>query len=289
LKVRLESSGAGDITVFSDVNGQFAFRSLRPGSYTVNVDGGDFYESTREAVVIESASISTRRAVAIMPISRPFTVQVYLRPKAQPKDEKAGVLNAALANVPKPALDLYHKAQEVARTGDSKKAIEHLKAALVLYPDFSLALAELGVQYLKINEPDKAANTLAHAVKLVPDDSSPRLNYGFALLSQRKFAPAEEQFRTVLQKVEAPTARMYLGITLAMQRKLADAEKELVAAVKFKSAEVSLAHRYLGGVYIETREFKRAADELETYLKLSPNVADAAKIRATITNLRNKP
>ena len=92
-----------------------------------------------------------------------------------------------------------------------------------------------------------------------------------------------------LEKAEAPTARMYLGITLAMQRKLPEAEKELVAAVKFNTAEVNLAHRYLGGVYIARREYKRAADELETYLKLAPKAADAAQIRATIVDLRNKP
>jgi Tfp pilus assembly protein PilF len=207
----------------------------------------------------------------------------------QPSDAKTGVLNAALANVPKPAVDLYLKALEVAKTGDRKKAIEHLKAALVIYPNFSLALTELGVQYLNTSEADKAADVLAAAVKLTPEDPPLRLHYGVALLSQRKLAPAEEQFRAVLQKGEAPTARMYLGITLAMQRKLAEAEKELVAAVKFNTPEVNLAHRFLGGVYIATREYKRAADELEIYLKLTPKAADAAQIRSTITDLRNKP
>jgi len=227
--------------------------------------------------------------VAIIPISRPFTLQVYLRPKTQPGDAKTGVLSASLANVPKTAADLYLKAQEVAQTGDRKQAIEHLKAALVIHPHFALALTELGVQYLNTSEPDKAAEALAAAVKLTPDDSPLRLHYGVALLTLRKLAPAEEQFRTALQKSEAPTARMYLGITLAMQRKLAEAEKELVAAVKFKTPEVNLAHRFLGGVYIATREYKRAADELETYLRLAPKAADAAQIRATITDLRNKP
>ncbi|MBC8030318.1 MAG: tetratricopeptide repeat protein [Pyrinomonadaceae bacterium] len=289
LKVRLESSGAGDLSVFSDANGQFSFKSLRPGNYTVIVDGGEHYETARESVPIESASISSRRSVAIMPISRPFTVQVYLRPKSQPTDAKIGVLHAALASVPKAAADLYLKALEVAQAGDRKKAIEHLQAALVIHPNFPLALTELGVQYLNTSEPVKAADTLAAAVKLTPDDSPLRQHYGVALLSLRKLAPAEEQFRAALQKSEAPTARMYLGITLAMQRKLAEAEKELVAAVKFNTPEVNLAHRFLGGVYIATREYKRAADELETYLRLAPKAADAAQIRATITDLRNKP
>jgi type IV pilus assembly protein PilF len=288
LKVRLESSGSGDINLISDANGQFSFQSLRPGSYTVFIDGGEYYESTRENVVIESASISTMRSVGIMPISRPFTLQIYLRPKMQANDGKTGVINAALAGVPKAAADSYLKALDAVQTGDRTKAIALLNAALAQYPNFPLAMTELGIQYLKIGEPDKASDALAAAVKLVPEDFPPRLNYGVALLNQRKFASAEEQFRTALQKTEAPTARMYLGITLAMERKLREAEKELVGALKVNSPEVSLAHRYLGGVYIATGEYKRAADELETYLKLVPKASDAGRIRTTIVELRNK-
>src|SRR5215207_1821367 len=44
LKVRLESSGFGDLYVFSDANGNFRFTSLRPGSYTVVVEGGEEFE-----------------------------------------------------------------------------------------------------------------------------------------------------------------------------------------------------------------------------------------------------
>jgi regulator of sirC expression with transglutaminase-like and TPR domain len=36
------------------------------------------------------------------------------------------------------------------------------------------------------------------------------------------------------------------------------------------------------------RQYKRAADELETYLKLMPSAPDADRVRATIKRLRNK-
>src|SRR5688572_25287766 len=73
---------------------------------------------------------------------------------------KSGVLNAALAGVPKPAVELYKQAIESARTGESDKAIEQLKRAVALYPGFALALNELGVQYLKRGQVDKAAEAL---------------------------------------------------------------------------------------------------------------------------------
>lgn len=40
-------------------------------------------------------------------------------------------------------------------------------------------------------------------------------------------------------------------------------------AVKLGDEEVSLAHYYLGGIYWGWREYQRAADELETYLRLT--------------------
>ena len=43
LKIRLESPGLGDLTVLSDANGNFAFQSLRPGNYSVVVEGNEDY------------------------------------------------------------------------------------------------------------------------------------------------------------------------------------------------------------------------------------------------------
>jgi regulator of sirC expression with transglutaminase-like and TPR domain len=81
---------------------------------------------------------------------------------------------------------------------------------------------------------------------------------------------------------------MYLGMALGAQRKLIEAEKELLIAINSKSAETARAHRYLGGIYLETGDYKRAAEELEIYLKLMPNTADAEQTRATIRECRRK-
>jgi hypothetical protein len=45
---------------------------------------------------------------------------------------------------------------------------------------------------------------------------------------------------------------------------------------------------YLGGIYWGRREYRRAADALETYLKLAPQAPDAERIRSTIKELRSK-
>lgn len=286
LKVKLQNFNAGDLSVFSDPNGSFIFRGLEPGSYTVVVEAGEAYESAREVVYIDTDGSNSRRGIALPPVSRIYTVQIALQLK-HGNSAKTGIVSAVLAAVPETARDLYLKAVESAQAGDNLKAIEQLKSALAIYAQFPLALNELGMRYLKVGEIDKAAAALKSAVKLDPEDFHPRLNYGIALLNQKRFPEAEEQLRAATAKNSAiPTAHMYLGITLAMQRKLDEGQKELQLAVSSNSNEVFLSHRYLAGIYLERHQNARAADELEAYLRRVPKAADAEMLQRKIKELR---
>jgi Flp pilus assembly protein TadD len=280
IKIRLESTSSPGLSTSTNADGVFRFSGLNTGYYTIVVDAGDQYEVYREQVVIERGSTYSPRSVQ---------VPIHLRPKGSGPGAQPGVNNTALAGVPRPAVDLYEKALASAQKGDGKKAVEQLTKAIEIHPQFALALTELGVQHLKLGQPDKAAEALQSAVKIMPDEFSPRLNYGIALLNQKKFTEAEEQLRLALKKNDkAPTAHMYLGIVLISQKNLDEAEKELLLAVSSNSSEVNMAHRYLGGVYWGKGNFKRAADELETYLKLVPKAQDAERTRAAIKELRSK-
>lgn len=271
LRVTLRSADTTDQTTVTDEDGSFAFNRLRSGNYTVTIDGGKEFDDAVESASIDRAASSGGRIISLA---------INLRAKGTA---------AAFSKIPKAARELYAKGTEAAAKGDSKKAVEHLSGAVAAYPEFQQALSELGVQYLKLGQPDKAAESLAAALKLAPDDAPARLNYGFALLNEKKFDEAEAQLREVLKKNDAiPTAHMYLGITLMNQKKFDDAEAELVRATSSNSAEVGTAHRYLGGIYWGKRDYKRAADELETYLKLVPKAPDAERTRAAIKDLRSK-
>jgi tetratricopeptide (TPR) repeat protein len=289
LKVKLESPANGDLTVLADGNGNFMFRSLQAGNYTVIVDGGDYFETAREQIYIDPPVVDPRTNTAIGPISRPYTVQIYLRPKQEAAQMKPGVLNAALAGVPKPAIELYEKGVESAHRGETDKAIDDLKRAVALYPNFGLALNELGVQYLRKGELDKAAEALVKVLQISPDAAEPSLNYGIVLLQQKKFPEAEKQLRDAVKKNENTyTAHLYFGITLIYVKNYPEAETQLQKAVAIGGAKASQAHYYLGGLYWQTGKNQQAADELETFLKLEPKAANADKLRNTIKELRNK-
>lgn len=287
-KVKLEGTNTGTLSVLADANGHFGFRGLAPGNYDIIVEGSEEYETARDSVYIDTDARSRRMAAPTF--TRAYTVTFHLQPKRNTGAAgKLGVLNAALTGVPEAARGLYLKALEAAAANDNRKAVELLKAALYHHPNFPLALNELGVQCLKLGQPDKAAEALRSALRLVPDSVTARLNYGIALLNKKEFAEAEVQLRQVLKKNYAsPTAHMYLGIALINLRNHAEAETELQRAISTGGGNLSQAHYYLGGIYWRKGENKRAADELETYLRLAPQAPDAERIRTTIKDLRSK-
>ncbi len=284
-RVKLESVNFSSQTAQTDVDGTFRFNGLEAGSYTVVIEGGDEYETVRESVAIDREA---------SPGARTIQVSINLRPKGS-----AGGASP-LAGVPKDAADLYAKGMESVKKGDAKKAVEQLGGAVALYPNFPAALNELGVQYLKLGQPDKAADALQRAVKLSPTEFLPHLNYGIALLNRKDFTGAETELRQAIKiNNDVPTAHMYLGIALLSvardektkqydMTKYAEAQKELEAAAASGKAEVAMAHKYLGGIYMGNRDYKRAADELELYLKLTPKAADADKLKELIKDLRSK-
>jgi Tfp pilus assembly protein PilF len=291
MKVRLESPSFGDMSVLSDPNGSFSFRALKPGNYTVVIEGGEDYETVREPVFIEPSNIRMRRGGVVgMPIARPFTLQIYMQPKSQSAVQyRPGMVNAALAGLPKPAVELYEKALESARKGDSRKAVEQLKGALAVHPEFALALSQLGVQYLKLKELDAAAQALGSALKLMPEDYATLLTYGIVLFERRQFTEAEEQLRRALRKnSSSPSAHYYLGLALLKRNSYEEAERELQSAIASGGESIAMAYYYLGGIYWGKHEYRKAADALETYLRLAPQAENAARLRATIKELRAK-
>jgi len=287
IQVKLQSYISGELSLIADSSGSFIFAGLAPGNYTVVVVAGDEYEVAREGVTIDTDVNLSRMGIPTNQTARRYTVMVTLRAK-RGTYSKASVINASLAEVPEAARKLYEKALESVQAGDTLKAVDNLRAAISQYPKFPLALNELGVQYLKLGQPIKAVQPLKSAAELSPSAYTPKLNLGIAFLESGQFAEAEIQLREVLKLISVPTAHMYLGLTLARLHRTAEAEQELKQAIQLGGSQLGLAHYYLGGVYWQRRDYQRAAEELETYLRLTPNAQDAERVRGTIKELRSK-
>ena len=282
IKITLETPYSGTRITFTDTDGGFTFNNLTGGPYQVTIDAGKEYEIVRESINLEGSA----------PVYQ-IPVYLHLKPESNP----------AFAGVPKPAIDLYNKAADAAHKGDSKKAVEYLVGAVNLYPQFTLALNDLGLQYMKLGEMDKAATIYETLLKLKPSETPAHLNLGIALynissalLSEKKVdeahektAAAEKHLRTALTlNSPGPSAHYYLGLTLIRLRQYPEAQKEMEMAIASGGDSLALAHKYLGGLYMSAKRSKDAADQLEKYLQLDPKAADAEKIKETIKQLRSQ-
>ena len=289
IEVKLQVLGAGELSVFPDSSGSFTFTNLSPGNYTVVVNAGDDYEIAHEGVYIDTDANTSRTGARLPSTSRRYTVMIHLQPKTRSGHAKPSVINAALAEVPEKARKRYEQGVEQARTDDVAKAAESFKEAVSLYPNFPLALNELGVQYLKLRQVNKAVEVLKQACKLSPEAFTPQLNLGIALLESKQFGDAEQNLRVALKRNNnAPTGHMYLGIALLRLDKFDEAEKELVVATQSSGNQLGLASYYLGGLYWRKQDYPHAIEQLETYLRLTPNAPDAERVRATIKELRGR-
>jgi len=293
IQVKLKSYNTADISVIADSSGSFTFTSIAPGNYTVEVDAGKGYEIAHESVTVDQdlQPPRTRGDDTGMPVvstARRYTVMITLQPKASENIGKPSVINAALAEVPDDARGLYEKALTLSQNGDTAKAIDDLKAAISIYPKFPLALNQLGVEYLKSGDARRAVDPLRSATKLSPDAFSPKLNLGIALLETRSFSEADTQLRQALKISSTPAAHMYLGLTLVGIKQYDEAQHELETAISTGGENLGQAHRYLGGIYWMKHDNKRAIDEFESYLRLTPNAPDAERVRGTIKELRSK-
>ena len=275
IKVSLESvSNFGAKSTVADQDGVFRFTSLEPGDYTVVVDAGPEFEKARESVAIYRETSSGGRSLQ---------VSIQLQPKIDAS-------NPLFAGVPSNALKFYQKGSEAARKGDSKAAVESLSAAVKAHPNFTVALSELGTQYLLLKQMDKAGETFEALIKVKPEDMAGHLNLGIVAFNQKKFDAAESHLKKALElKSQGPTAHYYLGLTFISLKRYPDAVTELEAAVANGGENLALAHKYLGGLYMNNPDKRQeAANELEKYLTLDPKAADAEKIKGTIKDLRKQ-
>ena len=272
IKVNLESiSTFGTMSTVADQEGVFRFTSLLAGDYTVVVDAGSEFDKAREPVIITRGS---GRSIQV-------TIQLHARIDSS---------NPLFANIPSSALSLYQKGVAAARKNDAKAAVESLSAAVKAYPNFPMALNELGTQYMILKEMDKAGETFESLIKLKPADMTGHLNLGIVAFNQKKFDDAEKHLRKALDlKSQGPTAHYYLGLTYISSKRYPEAVTELEAAVNNGGENLALAHKYLGGLYMTNPDKKQeAANELKKYLALDPKAADAEKIKGTIKDLRKQ-
>jgi len=278
VRVTLSSPRGSLGSVYSDNQGGFEFTGLTPGEYTLEVEG--------DRLIYETASedVEVRRGA-------PTVLTVVLREKSTdggPKPASKITSVSELSNdVPAKARKEFLHASALAKEGKASEAIEHLRKAIDIYPNFMMAHNDLGALLMDQGRLDEAVAEFARALQLDSKAFNPNLNLGIARVRQQRFAEALTLLRQAVSlDSNAPAARLYLGIALQNTNSLDDAKRELRAAYELGGAPYAEALFHLGDVYLNSGERELARQAFETYLRIAPQAANASQAKQLLSILR---
>ena len=280
IRIRLSTMTRGERNFTTNQNGSFAFRGLPAGSYTIVIDKEPDYKPVSQSVDIIQFR-GDRNA-------QTYTVNIRLEFKDRTRVEPA-VVNAEFANVPQKAMTHYNQAMELSKANNREGAIAEFKLAIAEHPAFVQAFNEMGVQYLKLGQLEDANGAFQGALKINPESFPALINRGIANVMMKRYGEAVPVLRKALKGHEqSAVAHYFLGQALANLGLFDDAEKELLTSLELGKEEMKEAHRILAIIYSAKGSKKKAADELDAYLKLAPTTPDAEKIKDQIRRLREE-
>src|SRR5436190_1108944 len=255
--------GGRNELLFTDSNGRIEVVQRVDVPYTITV------ESDEETYATTTASFD--------PAYSGRYILIHLKPLESKTSYPPGVVNVNTTdqNVSPKAKDLYESALEMIKSQQYEKAVEPLKSAIALQPNYFHAYNDLGVLYMKLNKLDLAVDALRRAIKINQRIYLPQLNLGIVLNRQSKFKEAAD----VLMKVEhANPDRLskinpaLIEATMGAQR-WPDAEVEIRKALTLNELDVVDLKIKLGTVLMRQGRFDEAARFLREAVQARPDSA----------------
>jgi Flp pilus assembly protein TadD len=181
-----------------------------------------------------------------------------LKPADKPAPGLVNVNDVDSRVAPK-AKEAYDSAITMLQAEEFEKALEPLKRAISLQPDYFHAHNDLGVLYMKLNRLDEAAETLRHAIKINGRIYIPQLNLGIVLNRQGKFKEAAEVLARLrhdhadLWKIHAPLIEALIG-----SQQWAPAEAAITGALGVKELDGTDLKIKLGVVRLRQGKYEQA-------------------------------
>jgi len=271
----------------TDSTGRFFFGGLRAGTYNIKViTFGTNYEETTQMVSLTSLPIGRGRYSSDI-------AYVDIMLKIDPRRANTGSGGAAtvvfVQEIPDEARKSFKKG--VQQLGDKKdEGLESLKKAVEIFPTYYDALDRLGSEYVLRKQYEEAAKYLIRAIDINRRSYSSYYALGVASYNLKNLPAAIEALNAAVTiNPQSVNAQLFLGMVLRIDGSYEKAEKTLLQAKKLaENSPVAEVHWQLALLYEKTGRNKKAADELERYLKLSPKAPNAEQIKKLIADLRAK-
>lgn len=261
--------------------GEFRFRSLAPGNYTVAVIRNGLGEVRRTVVV--SAAVADPSGVVHATIP-------YASSEAA-ANPSGGVVSVHRLSIPGNASAKYADAQKRLTAHDPEGAVRILEEAVALAPEFATAWNALGVIAFQTGDDDRAETLFRKALAADPGAIEPLVNLGGVLLRKatlNKQAPTEAlpfNQRAVQDWPEDALANAQLGMNYFKLDQFDQAEQYLLAAKRLDPAQFTQPQLFLAEIYTRRGNRRAAIQELEDLLAIRPDGPLSPSIRHNLAQL----
>ena len=261
----------------ADAAGHFHFGKLRPGAYTLAAIAPGFGEARITVDAGPGTADAKGRVPAIMRISEAEKADLARRHSVSARE---------LA-IPEPALRDFREAQKCLARRDAKGARKGLEQAVAIAPGFAEAWNTLGTIAYQKGEFERAARCFRKALEANPAAYEPLVNMGGVLINLNRLEEARgyNQHAVLLRPNDA-LANSQLGITFFELGQDAPAEKYLRRACQLDPAHFSHPQLVLAQIHIRQNRRPEAAADLQQFLRIHPDAANAPELRRDIAALR---
>jgi tetratricopeptide (TPR) repeat protein len=277
--VTIAVRGGAPRQIYTNEQGRFEFPNMEEGGYSLtarSLSDPNLISETQETDTSRTATSN-------------LTVNLVLREASGSSERrKPGLIEVVEAEqkIPKEARKAFNEALKSKANSDTGKALEKLNQAIELFPTYFQALAQRGDLYIAQGKLIEAAADFERALHANSHYGPALRGSGYCKLEKHDFASAVKDFeRSLTAEPDNASAYLLLGIA---NLELNQNELSRQALLRALGLGAIRAHIYLGNLYAREHQFRQAADELRLYLKVEPNAADAAQVRAIEAQWRSR-
>jgi tetratricopeptide (TPR) repeat protein len=251
---------------YSDGNGTYEFDNI-PGDCYVAVQH-EGYVSVREFIRPDGSGHVYK--------------DIFLRAvSGEPGSKPASPVSEHELSIPPKAKDLFEKGvQLVVDKSDYRGAVAQFERAIARYPSYYEAYAAMGLAQNKIGDAAAAEAALRKSIELSAE-KYPQAMIDLATMfnAGKRFSDSEPLLRKVIA-LDASSWRgqFELAVALSGMKRFSDA---LVSAAAARDLKPDNPQTYLllYNLHIRTDDFPAALRDTESFLKLTPEGADADRVR----------
>ena len=263
-------------------DGRYRFNRIVAGTYYIvaKPHGSEYRTAVRRVELIETTRVGTSNS----------SERVDITLESMPRRSELVTGTVYVQDVPAEASAKFERALDKLAQKNSAQAIRDLTDALAIFPNYFMASQQLGFIYLETEEYQKAIPHLVKAIEVNSKAGAAYLALGIASFNLGRADLALDALQRA-RPLEEKSYRVYLytGLALIELNRLDEAETALRQAYQLGGPQkAASSHLYLASIYTKRGKTREAINELESYLKVSPKAANAAKVKEAINNLKAK-